>query len=115
MRSSYDIFSAVHLEHISSEPVCGGVAQCGDGTGDIFGQRETTAGITLAWNLPQHRAIGDAREDGIRRNPGGHEFHGELADVRFQGTPGKAPRVAVSNILSLESEGQEDSQLYLFE
>jgi len=76
------------------------VAQCGDGAGDIFGQRETTAGITLAcgfedffvaWNLPQRRAIGDAREDGIRRNPGGREFHGELADVRFQGTPGTAP------------------------
>jgi len=25
MRSSYDIFSAVHLEHIPREPVCGGV------------------------------------------------------------------------------------------
>jgi hypothetical protein len=77
MRSSYDIFSAVHLEHISSELVCGGVAQCGDGAGDIFGQLERTAGITLAcgfedffvaWNLPQRRAIGGAREDGIRRN-----------------------------------------------
>ena len=64
-------------------------------------QRETTAGITLAcgfedffvaWNLPQRRAIGDAREDGIRRNAGGREFHGELADVRFQRRFGRACR-----------------------
>jgi hypothetical protein len=60
MRSSYDIFSAVHLEHISSEPVCGGAAQCGDGAGDIFGQRETTAGITLACGF----------EDFLARIPG---------------------------------------------
>src|ERR1035437_1919567 len=106
IRSSYDVFAAIHVDGVAGQPVGGRVAQRRDRSRHVFRHGEPLVRIALARDLQQllvvgNRArrggVGRARQYGVGGDAGRRQLQRQRPGVRLDDGLGRAHRAVIRN------------------